>query len=167
MGCKTGAELLKADEQTHKELISLWEEQNTKGLGAGQLIQLYVSAFQAIERRCLATLSSVTLKVVIDRVLHQGTEIYPILSLITLESSGLSFRALIQKNENYKIEELKEALSYFLVEFLTVIGNITSGVLTASLHKELMGVTREIALNVLEVQNLRAMNSVKKKRGEE
>lgn len=164
---QTESGLLKTDQQNHEEIVSLWEEQNLKDLGANQLIQLYTSAYQAIERRCQSTLSSVTVIVVVDRVLHLGSEKYPVLSLLTLEPTGLSFKTLIQNSENYKIEELREALSFFLKELLTVISNITSGVLTTFLHKELMGVTREISLNIQEVQNLHSVKSLKKKQVKE
>lgn len=136
----------------HQKLINLWEEQNTKGLRSEQLIQLYGTAFGAIERRCLATLSSVTINVVIDRVLHLGLKKHPFFSLVTIEPSGLSLKGLTQKNENYKIEELRDGLGYLLLEFLTVIGNITSDVLNESLHKELMEVTSESVLKRPEIQ---------------
>lgn len=159
---------MKADQNyTHKELVNLWEEKNTKDLRDEQLIQVYGGAFQAIERCSLATLSRVTINVVIDRVLHLGSGKFPILLLVEIELSGLSLKGLIQNIKNYKTEEIKETFSYLLVEFLTVIGNITSDVLTASLHKSLMGVTSESALEILEVQSLRSINSTKKKRGEE
>jgi hypothetical protein len=154
----------------HKELISLWEEQNTKDLRVEQLIQLYTNAFDALINRSLPTLSSITVKVVLDRVLHEGSAEYPFFSQITLEPRGLSLKALIQKNTTIKIDELKEGLSYLLVEVLTVIGSITSDVLTDSLHKAIMQINRENALNVKEVQNLREVNdpkiSLAKKRGE-
>jgi len=158
---------MKADQNyTHKELVNLWEDKNTTDLRDEQLIQVYASAFHAIESCCLATLSRVTISIVTDRVLHLGSEKHPILSLVTIEPSGLSLKGVVQNIKNYKTEELRGALSYLLVEFLTVIGNITSDVLTQSLHKELMKVTSESALNVQEVQSLRAVNSDKKKRGE-
>lgn len=133
-------------DNAHQELIILWEKQNTKDLSNEQLVQLYGSAFGAIERRCLATLSSVTINVVIDRVLNLGSIKYPFFSLLTIEPSGLSLKGLSQKNNNYTTEELKDGLSYLLVEFLTVIGNITSDVLSESLHKELMKVTSQNVL---------------------
>ena len=159
---------MKADQDNpHRALVKLWEEKNTNVLNDEQLLQVYGSAFQAIEKCCSATLSRVTINVVIDRVLHLGSEKFPILSLVEIDHSGLCLKGLTQNIKNYKTEELKKALTYLIVEFLTVIGNITSDVLTASLHKELMEVTSESALTVLEVQSLRSINSPKKKRGEE
>lgn len=134
-------------DNAHKELITFWVEQNTRGLRNEQLVQLYGSAFGAIERRCLTTLSSVTINVVIDRVLNLGSKKYPFFSLLTIEASGLSLKGLLAQNENYKTEELRDGLSYLLAEFLTVIGNITSDVLSESLHKELMKVTSQNVLN--------------------
>ena len=66
---------MKADQKhTHKELVNLWEEKNTKDLSDEQLLQVYGNAFQSIESCCLASLSRVTVNVVIDRVLHIGSE---------------------------------------------------------------------------------------------
>lgn len=151
--------------KTHKELVGLWEEQNTRDLSEEQLLQVYGSAFRAIEQRCLATLSKVTLDVVLDRVLHLGTEKFPFYSDITIESSGFGFKNLTQKNDKYRIEDLRAGLSCLIEEVLTVIGNITSDVMTESLHKELMKVTKESALSVQKVQSLNAVNADKKNRG--
>lgn len=149
----------------HKDFVNLWEEKNVQGLRAEQIIKIYGSAILAVERRCLDTLSSVTVQVVLDRVLHEGLVKFPLLSNVTIEPMGLNLSGLNQNNGNFKLEEISDALRYLLVEFLTVIGNITSEVLTVPLHKELMEVTRESALTILEVQSLRTLNTAKK-RGE-
>lgn len=149
----------------HKEQVKLWEERNAPDLRDEQIIKIFENAILTVERRCLVTLSNITVQVVLDRVLHEGHLKYPPLSFITVELEGLNFSGLNHHSENYKIEEMKDALRYLLIEFLTVIGNITSDVLTLPLHKELMEVTPESALKIQEVQNLRPMNTIKK-RGE-
>lgn len=149
----------------HKDLVNLWEEENIKGLRAEQIIKIFECAILAVERRCLDTLSSITVQVVLDRILHKGFEKFPILSTVTVGPTGLNLSSLNHKSENYNTEEIIEALRYLLVGFLTIIGNITSEVLTSPLHKELMKVTRESALTILEVESLHTLNSVKK-RGE-
>lgn len=141
---------------SHKEIVFLWEKENAKNLECKEFIKLFAGALLNLEKRCFATLSNVTVQVVIDRVLHEGHEKYPILNLIKLEPSGLNFEELNQNCEKYKAQELKEALSYLLVELLTVIGNITSDVLTAPLHKKLMEVTSaSILTETKEEQNER------------
>ncbi len=147
----------------HRDIVILWEEKNIKDLGTDQAIQVFGNALQTIERRCLITLSSVTVQVVLDRIIHQGIEKFPLLVEVTLESTGLNFSSIHQKKEHYNAHEINNAFRYLLIELLTVIGNITSEVLTAPLHKELMEVTSASALKVHDVQNLRPMNTAKKK----
>lgn len=152
-------------ETTHQELVSFWEEKNIKNLSTDQAIQVYGSALQAIEQRCLATLSSVTMQVVLDRIIYQGLEQFPFFKELTLEPAGLNFNNLIQKKDLYDLKDINTAFRYLLIELLTVIGKITSEVLTVALHKELMEVTSESALRVLDVQVLRPSNTAKKRGG--
>ncbi|MBY0415719.1 MAG: hypothetical protein K2Q18_16210 [Bdellovibrionales bacterium] len=150
---------------THQDVVILWEEKNIKNLENDLAIQVFGNAIHCIERRCLITLSSVTLQVVLDRIIHQGIEKFPILVEITLEKEGINFTKIIQKKDHYKIGEIQDAFRYLLIEILTVIGNLTSDVLTTPLHKELMEVTSESALKVHAVQSLRTINTVKKRGG--
>ena len=150
----------------HTKVVSAWEEKNTKALTSEQLVQVFGSAIRAIEQRCLITLSSITVKVVVDRVLHESTEKFSILSKVSIESAGLDFSALLKMGVDEKTEELRKALHYLVVELLAVLGNITANILTVSLHKELMSVTRESALEVSNLHVLQAKKSVKTNRGE-
>lgn len=148
--------------KSHKDVVKSWIEKNVQGLRSEQLLRIFSSAILAVQQRCLETLSTVTVQVVFDRVLHEGLEKFPLLSHIKIEAHGLELSGLDHNIENFNQTEVSEALGYLLEEFLTVVGNITSEVLTAPLHKELMNVTRENALSVLVVQNLRP---TPKKRG--
>ena len=150
---------------THQDIVSLWEEKNIKGLCRDQAIQVFQNALQALQQRCLVTLSNITLQVILDRIIHQGIEEFPLLMEINLELDGLNFSNLHQKKDHFELSEINKAFRYLLIETLTIIGNITSEVLTAPLHKELMEVTIESALKVHEVQSLRSMNSIKKRGG--
>lgn len=152
-------------ENTHQELVRLWEDKNINNLSTDQIIQVYGCALLAIEQRCLATLSSVTIHVVLDRIIYQGLERFPFFKEISLEPTGLSLNNFIQKKELYDLKDINTAFRYLVVELLTVIGNITSEVLTVALHRELMEVTSERALKVLDVQILRPGNAVKKRGG--
>ncbi len=138
----------------HQSIVISWEEKNIKNLRTDQAIHVFGNALQQVERRCLVTLSSVTVQVVLDRIIHEGIEKYPILKEVTIEVDGLNFKNISQKKDHYDLKEINSAFRYLIIEFLTVIGSITSEVLTAPLHKELMTVTSESVLEVLEVQSL-------------
>lgn len=148
----------------HKEQILLWEEKNLKNLESKELVELYANAFNAMEKRCLATLSTVTVQVVKERILHISFEKFPLLSSVKLEATQLNFKILIQNCENYNIEELKDALRFLLVEFLSVIGNITSGVLSEALYKQLFDITAPIQKHLKEVTSGN-IDSLKKQGG--
>lgn len=159
-----GAVLMTLNQNSaHQNIVSIWEEKNIKNLSTDQAIHVFGNALQKIEHRCLVTLSSVTVHVVLDRIIHGGIEKYPILKDVTIEVDGLNFKNIFQKKDHYEIKEINNAFRYLLIEFLTVIGSITSEVLTAPLHKELMEVTSESVLEVLEVQGLVVMNIAKKR----
>jgi hypothetical protein len=134
-------------------------------LPADQLVQLFGCAIQAIEKRSLVTLSSITVSVVVDRALHESKENFPILSEITTGPKGLNLDALHEMGTHHTSEELREALRCLLVELLNVLGNITADILTIPLHRELMEVTCELALKVPELHVLRAQKSLKTNRG--
>ncbi|MGZ3796448.1 MAG: hypothetical protein ACXWRE_07645 [Pseudobdellovibrionaceae bacterium] len=141
----------------HAKQVDLWASRNVKNLSAKERPQLYAKAIQAIERRSLNTLSSVTVLVIVDRAIHETKEIFPLLTQIKSEAKGIDFSALFDKPDtNY--EELECALRALLIELLSVLGNITADVLTVPLHKELMDVT---------IEPLHTMNSVKKKNREQ
>ncbi|MGZ6442268.1 MAG: hypothetical protein ACXWRU_19585 [Pseudobdellovibrionaceae bacterium] len=141
----------------HAKQVDLWVSRNAKDLSAKERPHLYAKAIQAIERRSLNTLSSVTVLVIVDRAIHETKENFPLLTQVKSEAEGIDFSALFDKPDtNY--EELECALRALLIELLSVLGNITADVLTVPLHKELMDVT---------IEPLHTMNSVKKKNREQ
>lgn len=139
---------------THDEVVQIWEEKNSKGLGSQELARLFSAAIRRIEQRSLVTLSSITIRVVVDRALHESREKFPILSVVTVDPSGLNCSELISQSQPYTPEQIGEALRYLLIELLNVIGSITADVLTAPLHKELMEVTYEHAPESPEIRKL-------------
>ncbi|GEM_PF-1730354 len=157
----------------HRSQVEAWEKINTEGLPVEEQIELFGKAFYAIEKRTLKTLSSVTLQVVLERARLQSVEKFPLLSVVKLESGGLGFAGLVRNAKNENAEKLIEALRYFLVELLNVLGNITAEILSEPLHKELHKVTRDYQQskevdeheteNIVESRIFRQISSGRKK----
>ncbi len=118
--------------------VEIWEKKNVEGLRISEKAELYCKAIYAVEQRTLKTLSSVTLEVVLDRALIQSQEKFSLLTSIKVLPKGLEFSDFL-KSEHFQKpnEELIHALRHLLVEILTVLGNITAGILTKPLHDEL------------------------------
>lgn len=151
--------------ESHIQQVVVWETRNCDGLPAKSLARIYGCGIQAVERRSLVTLSRVTVKVVMDRVLHEGRTKFALLKSLVLEPDYLDFSQLIDKCENHDTEELRSALRFLLVELLNVFGNITAEVLTIPLHQELMAVTVESVLRISNSQPLREVATPKSNRG--
>jgi len=124
----------------HSELVSTWEEKSANGLSLVEHIRLLERGILSVERRASQTLSRVTLLVILDRVLQQSKNKFPILSQVSIEPSSLHFE--IDSNlDVQKHGQLIEALRFLLIELLNVLGRITSDILTIPLHVELLKVT--------------------------
>lgn len=128
---------------SHMQKVDLWENKQAHGLSVEKRIQLFEKAIQVVEQRSRLTLSSVTVMVVINRALFECKEKFPLLSEIKVESKGLNLEGFRRQSDSKKPEQRSDALRYFLIEILTVFGNITADVLTAPLYKALMDVSFE------------------------
>lgn len=125
----------------HVKMVDTWEKKNTSGLAFEIKTQLFIKAIQAVEQRTLMTLSNVTLSAILDRVLNQSTDRFPILTEVRIGIDGLNFEELLNKSKHTKPEELLEALRFVLIELISVLGSITADILTTALQKELTKVT--------------------------
>ncbi len=122
----------------HSKNVEDWFKLNAKNLSPTQQILLLEKAINAIEERACVTLSSITLMVVLDRVLHEGQQKFQLLSQVTLDQHFMNFKA-VDKEKN--TEETIAALTNLLVELFRVLARLTAHILAQPLHNELMKVT--------------------------
>ena len=125
------------DARSHTNRVNLWMKHEAKGLTPEQLVQLFEQAMGALWRRAHLTLGEVTLAAIVDRVLHNAAEQFPLLESLEVEASGVNCRSLRAAANSDTKGELTEGIRFVLVEFFVVIGNLTAGVLTPALHSEL------------------------------
>jgi len=103
-----------------------------------QLVQSFQDGFGALWLRAHQTLGDVTLTAIFDRVLHYAVERFPIMSSVRVETKGLRCDELREKAAaGVPLADLRPAIHFVLVEFLTVLGNLTADILTPSLHAAL------------------------------
>jgi hypothetical protein len=126
-------------ESDHKTCVDAWLEEQTKDLPVPKLLDLFDRALAAVWQRAHRTLGDVTLRAIMDRVLHTATASHPVLSSLKLEADGIRSRDLVGRVRGR--EELASAMRFLLVEFLTVLGNLTADILTPALHSELGAVS--------------------------
>jgi hypothetical protein len=107
------------------------------------LLQLFERALGALWARTTTTLGEVTLTAIAERVLYNASEKYPLFSSLEVEpTGGIQCRELRARIGSVRVSELKEGVRFVLVEFLSVLGNLTAEILTPELHSELSNVVR-------------------------
>ena len=131
--------------QTEKHAIQVdaWISQIPPGLTSDRIVFLFADAIWAVQKRAVTTLSEVTLTAVFDRVIHQSQKEFPLLSGMKYESRGISMDGILSQMNRYPPDEIIKALRFFLVELLTILDNLTAGILTKPLYKALSGITGE------------------------
>jgi len=125
------------DAHEHGACVDSWMDQATNGLPAGRLLQAFEQGFAALWGRANRTLADVTLMAILDRVLCVATEQYPFLSALKVEANGLRCQELQARADSVEHDQLAQGVRFVLVEFLTVLGNLTAEILTPALHSEL------------------------------
>jgi len=126
------------NERDHHEVVDAWIADQADGLTAVELLPLFEAAVGAVWLRAHRTLGDVTLRAIMERVLHTVTVGHPALSALTLDTGGLRFGGIAPGATGR--EELLAGIRCLLVEFLTVLGNLTADILTPVLHQDLKAV---------------------------
>jgi hypothetical protein len=127
-------------EDVHAKNVEYWFSLASKGMTPKDQVLLLEKGIATVERRACQTLSSITLKVVIDRVLHETQQKFPVISDITLDEKFLNFSAM--DKEKYALEKV-DALTYLLVELMKVLARLTANILNTPLNNELKKVTKD------------------------
>ncbi len=137
-GSPTAAdETMSEDETSHSTCVRAWMQATTAKLTPEQRLALFERALTALWGRAYRTLGEVTLRAIVDRVLHDVAEDYPLVSALDVGPSG--FR--IDELASGEPDELDGAIERTLTELLTVIGNLTADILTPGLHAALSNVS--------------------------
>lgn len=117
--------------------MSDWLERTLKGVSAENAVAAFEQAFARVWARARVTLGDVTLGAIGDRVIYTAAERFPMLECLSLVANGLDCTGLRRQAAPENAEELRQAMRFVLVEFLSVLGDLTAEVLTPALHAAL------------------------------
>jgi hypothetical protein len=132
-----------ADHHPHRTAVRAWVDGAAAGLPPEQALDHFEAAFGALWRRANRTLSDVTLMAILDRVIHNAVERFPLLSPLEVEPNGLRCSALRSQAPTLDQAQLLAALEFVITEFLTVLGSLVAEILTPALHAELAKIAAE------------------------
>ncbi len=137
--------------ELHIKQVEKWKRKNGD-LSDDQIAVLFMNGISAVRRKSLGTLSGVTVGAVIDRVLAESQQRFPVLSVIVSDQKGFHFNIFIVRIKDVKPSLVQEALKELLLELLESFGRITSEILTKSLHQELMTITNQTSPKDIDPQ---------------
>ena len=106
-----------------------------------ELVALFEKGFTAMWQRAHRTLGDVTLTAISERVLYSAVEKFPAFVALTADRVGIVFVELRTNATSLDRDQLAEGIRFVLVEFLSVLGNLTDQILTPALHDELSNVS--------------------------
>lgn len=127
----------------HMKVVDEWIAESIKDVAPELQVEIFKNAINSLQQRTVVTLSSVTWNAILDRVLAKTQQKFPQLSEFKIETGRIlvDLKAYDCKNQNP--EHTAEAFQFFLIELLTIMDNLTSGILTEPLFgvlTQLMGV---------------------------
>jgi hypothetical protein len=129
-----------AEERDHAGCVSAWLRTAAHEAPSERLTELFEQALRALWQRAHVTLGGITLTAIVDRVLYSAAEQYPVLSSLSVEPTGLQFQEFRERATRESRDQLIEAIRFGLIEFLTVLGDLTGDILTPALHAQLLTV---------------------------
>jgi len=129
-----------SERNIHRETLRTWRDGWGGTLSQHELVDLYERALDSLWRRAHLSLGEVSLMAIVDRVLHEGTERFPHLAALKLETSGVQCGVLRHAASALEPAVLEESLSFLVAELLRVLGSLTGEILTPGLHAELLKV---------------------------
>lgn len=120
--------------------VASWLERTARGLSSEEHVQLFEMSLAAMWRRSQRPLGEVTVAAIMDRVVDAAVERFPVLAGLRVEASGVSCLELRARAAEADDAQLLEAMRFVLVEYLTVLGNLTADIFTPALRAELSAV---------------------------
>ncbi len=129
---------LLGDEGTHADRVDGWLERITADQTPDALLRTFDAALEALWVRTNDTLGEVTLTAIADRVVHNAAKKFPLFVALKVDpSSGIECGALHERVNAGNVQQVRLGIRFVLVEFLTVLGNLTADLLTPQLHQAL------------------------------
>jgi hypothetical protein len=136
----------------HIAHVDSWLREAATDLAAPQLLELLQRALVAMWQGTKVTLGEVTLTAIVDRVLYTASERHPFVAIAKVEGAAVGFEVQ-QSGDIHNVHRLREVVRFVLVEYLTVLGNLTDEILTPALHAVLANVGRATVDPVVDVED--------------
>src|ERR1041385_2867477 len=121
----------------HESVVDEWMVR-ANGSSSARLLDLFETSLRVMYRRARPTLGDRALGAVVGRVLYTASELFPFLVALRVERWGIRFDALRGDVDAITSAEFHRAIRFVMTELLEVLGYLTAGILTPTLHAGLL-----------------------------
>lgn len=132
---KTGT-AWKPDRRSHEAVVDAFMANVPPHPVAG-VVSALEQMLRELWRRADVMVGQASLVAVMDRVLHDAALRFPIFGSITVDAGGVQLAKLRAHADGADAQQVHEGTRFVLSQTLTVIGNLTMGMLTPALHAAL------------------------------
>ena len=124
-------------DHAHSACVNAWMDRAARGLAPERLLRAFEQGFAVLWQCARQTLGDVTLTAIMDRVLYTAVEQFPLLASLEIQATGIKCEELVASAGRLDRDQLAEGIRFVMTQFLTILGNLTSEILTLALHAEL------------------------------
>jgi len=122
------------DRAKHERCVDEWLARQPRG-DSEVAVEQFNEASAALWECSSETLGDVTVAAIAERVLLVSTERFPVLApLAVLPSRGIQAPEDLVSEDTRSEQRLAAGLRFVLIETLSVLGNLTGGILNQELH---------------------------------
>ncbi len=102
-----------------------------------RIVSAFERTFGAMWHRAQRPLGDVTLAAIVDRVILGASSTAPLLTTLGVDLNGIHCDELYVRSATAAVPDVRAAVRAFLLEFLSVLGELTAHVLTPAMHAEI------------------------------
>lgn len=118
-------------QNTHsEEQIDAWLKQATRDLSSKKIVMVFGDALKTLSKKASRSLNRQTLMAIVNRVLYQCKESFPLLQGLKVDNTGINFDHYQSQLENADPEALKDSFRHLFVELYNVLGDLTAEVVS-------------------------------------
>ncbi len=113
-----------------------------------RIVSAFERTFGAMWHRAQRPLGDVTLAAIVDRVILGAASTAPLLATLSVDLNGLHCDELYARAATAALPDVRAAVRAFLLEFLSVLGELTAHVLTPAMHAEIAKASETADLDI-------------------
>lgn len=129
----------KAPENGHNIVKEIIIKKRVDQTRVDELIDIFVDLVQTIWDRIFPTLGRVTIMAIMERALAQTKEHFSIISHLSIESKGVSFKIFREKIATEDRCFIQESLMEFVANLIDILAILTGNILVTKLQREFEG----------------------------